>query len=706
MSLRHIRLRHLGLKLRHLTLENMSIKRKIILFAVVLTAVLTGIILGISRWAFNRQIQATERDYLNIASKVVYNDLESKLKGGGNSGEMAAKELVRLDYVDDPAKQRNIMALLTSLQASHKSIDYLVVVNGEKQLLGAADPQMLYKAPDWLERLAAEAMYTKGTVVSYESFALSDLFAPDSTLFKRYAIRTNSARNETGTYFYKGLGGFAAVPLLDDSYRVKGAIISGFIVNNDVVLPKQYSDSVAGSFVAISTDGIRLCTNITNMAQTKRGLGTTVPRDVDVISATEQQRFGIENVLGENHIFLDDNIYNHWGKKVGMVGVGIPEVTFRALIVNNHEYVVVASLLVALVMIFAAAGVGLRISIPLIKAKHQAIRLNNMINGQPLDIEEDQDEGTIVLETLNKFSENFAKWQSYKETYAGNLKAEHKKQKELMGQLQLINTRQEQLIADRTVYLRNLVAELEETNKAKASFLGNITHELRTPLNVIIGSAEILKEPLLGQLSIKQAEYVNHIYLSGTHLLQLINDILDVSKITSGKMPLNLATFNIKQVIDQTVYNMRTYIKEKKQHIKISLEPEDFAITADVQKLRQIMYNLLSNAIKFTGASGHISVNVVQMETVAEFTVKDDGIGIAPKDQERVFREFEQVDNSYTREQSGTGLGLPLVKKLVEMHGGLVCLHSVPGKGTEMRFTIPCTVQEKAIAEKGEGTHV
>lgn len=688
-----------------MNIKNMSIERKIILFAVALTIVLTGIILTISRWAFNRQIMATEKDYLNIAIRVVHNDMDAKIKGVSNSSEMAAKELIRLNYVEDPIKQGEMTSFLHSLQASHKPLDYLVVVDAQKKMLGAANHYMLYNSPKWLDRLVDEAMKTKSVINSDESFALGDLFAANSELFRSFVVRTNNIGSNS-SYFYKGLGGFAVVPLLDSGYNVKGAIIAAYIVNNDEVLPKQYSDSVEGSFVAVSTDGIRLCTNITNMAQTKKSLGTTVPKSVDLVEETKQQRFGIEDVLGEKHIFLDDKIYNHWGEEIGMVGVGIPEETFHAIIVDNHEYVVLASILVALLMLFVAAGVGCRISAPLVEAKKQAVKLNKMINGQPLDTKQNKDEGVIVLDTLNKFSDNFAKWQRYKENYANNLQIEHAKQKELTEQLQLINTRQEQLIADRTVYLRNLVNELEEANKAKAAFLGNITHELRTPLNVIIGSAEILKEPMLGELSCKQADYVHHIYLSGTHLLQLINDILDVSKITSGKMPLNLTTFNVKQVIDQTVYNMRAYIKEKQLHIEVSLEPKDFAITADVQKLRQIMYNLLSNAIKFTPENGHISVKVVRMETVAEFTVQDDGIGIAPENQERVFREFEQVDNSYTREQSGTGLGLPLVKKLVEMHGGLVWLHSVPDQGTEMRFTIPCSPQKQEIVQEGVNNHV
>ncbi|MCD7874772.1 MAG: ATP-binding protein [Acidaminococcaceae bacterium] len=171
--------------------------------------------------------------------------------------------------------------------------------------------------------------------------------------------------------------------------------------------------------------------------------------------------------------------------------------------------------------------------------------------------------------------------------------------------------------------------------------------------------------------------------------MQLINDILDISKIASGKMTLNYSKFYLKEIVLQTVENVKSYVVDKQLKVNLTFEPDDFMIEADAAKLKQILYNLLSNAVKFTRQGGEIEIYVYRREDAAEFIVRDNGIGIAEQDQARVFVEFEQVDSSYTREYEGTGLGLPLVKKMVEMHGGYVYLKSALGQGTEVIFLIP-----------------
>lgn len=243
-------------------------------------------------------------------------------------------------------------------------------------------------------------------------------------------------------------------------------------------------------------------------------------------------------------------------------------------------------------------------------------------------------------------------------------------------------------VAERTRYLKDALNELKKVDVAKSQFMANISHELRTPLNAIIGSSEILKDNVLGTLNAKQEKYIENIYSSSKHLLQLINDILDISKIASGKMTLNYSEFYIKDVVLQMVEHVKSYAPDKKMQIVMEFEPEDFILQADAAKIKQILYNLLSNAVKFTGQGGEISIRVYKRDAVAEFIVLDTGIGIAEQDQQRVFVEFEQVDNSYTREYEGTGLGLPLVKKMVEMHGGYVYLKSVLGQGIRVIFTI------------------
>jgi signal transduction histidine kinase len=233
--------------------------------------------------------------------------------------------------------------------------------------------------------------------------------------------------------------------------------------------------------------------------------------------------------------------------------------------------------------------------------------------------------------------------------------------------------------------------QLEVANKHKSEFLANMSHELRTPLNAIIGFSEVLLERLFGELNEKQDDYLKDIHSSGRHLLSLINDILDLSKIEAGRMELELSTFELEAALS----NAMTLVRERAQRHGIALEqqvdPQLGEIAADERKFKQILVNLLTNAVKFTPDGGRIDVKARREEDNVIVAVHDTGIGIAPEDQAAVFEEFRQVGRDYTNKQEGTGLGLALTKKFVELHGGRIWLESEPGKGSTFTFTIPLT---------------
>ena len=238
----------------------------------------------------------------------------------------------------------------------------------------------------------------------------------------------------------------------------------------------------------------------------------------------------------------------------------------------------------------------------------------------------------------------------------------------------------------------------ETATRAKSEFLANMSHELRTPLNAIIGFSEILWDQTFGELNEKQTKYINNVLVSGRHLLQLINDILDLSKVEAGKMELEPSRVNIKDLLE----NSLIMIKEKamKHGIKVDShipqELMDLKISADERKLKQIMFNLLSNAVKFTPDNGVITTTVRREGVDLITSVADSGIGIKPEDQERVFGEFEQLDSTYARQQQGTGLGLALNRRLVELHGGRIWVESKgEGKGSTFTFVIPIEALER-----------
>jgi signal transduction histidine kinase len=233
--------------------------------------------------------------------------------------------------------------------------------------------------------------------------------------------------------------------------------------------------------------------------------------------------------------------------------------------------------------------------------------------------------------------------------------------------------------------------QIEAANRHKSEFLANMSHELRTPLNAIIGFSEVLGERMFGELNEKQAEYTDDILTSGRHLLSLINEILDLSKVEAGRMELEVAAFDLPLAID----NARTFVRERATKHGITL---DVAVderlgefTGDERKIKQILLNLLSNAVKFTPEGGRIGIDARQTDGAVEISVSDTGIGIAPEDQPRIFEEFRQVGTDYAHKTEGTGLGLTLAKKFVELHGGRIWVDSEVGKGSRFTFTLPIT---------------
>jgi signal transduction histidine kinase len=231
--------------------------------------------------------------------------------------------------------------------------------------------------------------------------------------------------------------------------------------------------------------------------------------------------------------------------------------------------------------------------------------------------------------------------------------------------------------------------QLELANRHKSEFLANMSHELRTPLNAVIGFSEVLIEGMFGEMNEKQLDYVQDIHSSGRHLLSLINDILDLSKIEAGRMELEVTTFNLPGAIDNAV----TLVRERAQRHGIELRTEVLETlgdySGDERKFKQIMLNLLSNAVKFTGDGGRVTVEAHLGSGGIEVSVADTGIGIAPEDQPKVFEEFVQVGGNYATKREGTGLGLPLAKRFVELHGGRMWLESQPGAGSTFFFSLP-----------------
>jgi two-component system, NtrC family, sensor kinase len=260
----------------------------------------------------------------------------------------------------------------------------------------------------------------------------------------------------------------------------------------------------------------------------------------------------------------------------------------------------------------------------------------------------------------------------------------------------------EQKVEERTRELQRALAELsrkgrqlEVASEHKSHFLANMSHELRTPLNAIIGFSQVLRQRLFGPINEKQEEYLDDILSSGNHLLSLINDVLDLSKVEAGEVELEVASFSLREALERGVVMVREPATKDGVRLSLELAPGIDLVEGDERRLRQVIFNLLANAVKFTPEGGEVVVATASRDHEVLISVTDTGPGIRVEDHERIFEEFQQTDVG-VQQREGTGLGLALSKRLVELHGGRIWVESEPGHGSRFVFTLPANEADHA----------
>jgi signal transduction histidine kinase len=239
--------------------------------------------------------------------------------------------------------------------------------------------------------------------------------------------------------------------------------------------------------------------------------------------------------------------------------------------------------------------------------------------------------------------------------------------------------------------------ELEAASRHKSEFLANMSHELRTPLNAVLGYAELIQDGIYGEVPKKMGEVLERIQQNGRHLLGLINDVLDLSKIEAGQLTLAPSDYSMRELVLDVASATEALAAEKKLALEVDAPADLPRGRGDERRLTQVLLNLVSNAIKFTEA-GSVSIRAKVEDSSFVVAVTDTGVGIAPADQKRIFEEFQQVDSSSTRKKGGTGLGLAIAKRIVELHGGRIWVDSTPGQGSTFAFTLPLTVAQQEAA--------
>jgi signal transduction histidine kinase len=314
------------------------------------------------------------------------------------------------------------------------------------------------------------------------------------------------------------------------------------------------------------------------------------------------------------------------------------------------------------------------------------------------------DEGTFDAESIGLLNEVVAEL-----SFAlMNLEVEAKRQR-AEDEIRRLNEDLEHRVADRTTELaianRELAArnqEVEQANRMKSAFLARMSHELRTPLNAIVGFSDLLAEQTAGPLSDKQKRFVGHVQAGARHLLQVINDILDLSKIDAGRIEIVHEDFYAAEALTEVLSVIRPLAEIKRIRIESGVPPE-LEVFADRTRFKQILYNLISNAVKFTPEGGSVRVDSTWENGAARFTVADTCIGIPADEHRAIFDEFHQVTASTKGMKEGTGLGLAITRRLVELHGGRIWVESEPANGSCFFFTLPPGAAELARHAEADG---
>ena len=284
---------------------------------------------------------------------------------------------------------------------------------------------------------------------------------------------------------------------------------------------------------------------------------------------------------------------------------------------------------------------------------------------------------------------SLASWKTEEGTFYSGIIRDITERKRVTEALQALTLSLEQKVKERTAELEIARDQALVATQHKSEFLASMSHELRTPLNAVIGFSDVLLEKMFGDLNEKQEEYLQDILSSGQHLLALINDILDLSRIEAGHTELEVSTFNLATTVENTLVLVRERAVRRRVDLTSEINSQLGDCRADERRVKQVLLNLLSNAIKFTPEGGRISVTASVIGEYAEISVTDTGIGISTEDRQRIFEEFYQVKRDPAHKREGTGLGLALSKKFVELHGGRICVESEPGKGSTFTFTLP-----------------
>ena len=667
----------------------MSIYKKMLIFTSVIIIVPMTIILFLSNTILDNQINQSAEEYLKEAFVIANNLLSSRME---EMGRLSACITESADFHKElqSRDKESISGVLNNTCKVYSYINFYALYDADKNLI-TDNPSIRNVNTKRLNQLFTESEKSRNAVTSVESFDLEDLFSQGTADYLKFRVYVNDQHE----YLKKCLTAVSVYAIRNQGEnRISGYLVMGAILNNSRYLPTAYSDSVPNSYLALSTEGIRVASNIAS-PESENYIGSPMPVSVTTLEGTNNVYFGKKNFGGEIHIYLDKMITNIDGEDVGTIGVGIPEQKFKLISNTQKRINFFVPLLFLIMILFLLRYVAEKLTSPIIKATNLANQISQGDTDVAIGIGSlagSNDESIILLRSLKKMADTLKKNKADILEYLKDLEDGREEQEHLSQQLIALNETLEKKVEIRTQDLREAIEGLKKSGQYKSQFLANMSHELRTPLSSIISYSEILKAELFGPLNSKQKKYADNILESSEQLQQLINSILDTAKIDAGKMTLDIGNYTLSEVIRESLSIVEILAYKKNIIIQNNLLEEDIIVRIDFRKTKQALCNILSNAIKFTPDGGRIKITSSQIGSSIRIVIEDNGIGIKKEDQERIFNEFEQADNSYERKYEGTGLGLPLAKKFVEMQGGTIYLVSEIDKGTKVAITLPINI--------------
>ena len=579
----------------------MSINKKLTIFVVVLVIVPMLILFCISTFVMNEQVQRSEQSYLENALNIARNEMLRRKDEMENACNLVAQQ----QYFKQALKQTDQEALYThlnNLKNTYDFLDVIVILDANKRPLASFPGNMKHQEAWDINGLVDKARIDKASLNSEEIVLINNYFYPDSKEYRQFQVEiVDDMGNKSNKYFEKCLAGVAVMPVYSDELKqdLLGFIVVADLANNDDYFPNYYSKSVKGSYLAISIDGIRITSNIRTPKKSNY-VGSQIPLAMENLEGSKYYWFGRKNIDEEIHVFLDEPIVDSNGTVIGVLGVGIPEERFVEILSINHRLIIIVTISCLAIMLVLGRYLSMKITKPILEATRCAKRLGTgkreFVVPEYL-LKDEKSETAILLKTFRILALDLKHSEEERKAFLDKLRQEYIHQQKMAEQLLLMNDDLETKVSARTQDLQQAIQALKKADQVKSQFLANMSHELRTPLTAIICCSEVLKDQLIGYLNEKQDKYVVNILNSGTHLLQIINDILDISKVEAGKMKLNLDTFYISDVVSQNFSIVKTLAYRKNIDITIKIEPPNFKVNADAKKLTQILYNLLSNAI-------------------------------------------------------------------------------------------------------------